>query len=202
MCDQPLETVTASDSGEYAFCPEVSRRNPVPSYLHHAPSGQSPVRIDGKDHDLGPYGSEESKAEFDVLVRKLLNDRLMVRSARVFVDGPGEFQSFEPIAAEELADGQEPVRLGTGPEFVAPAGMPQRGLEPAGTKVEQAGPAVPMVSFKRGTEQPQVALAPPARIRQALPGAAGRTEQNFRCPGWYLGVMTGHGWVSCQASSR
>jgi hypothetical protein len=39
-------------------------RKPVPSYLNHAPSGRARVRIDGKDHYLGPYGSEESKAEY------------------------------------------------------------------------------------------------------------------------------------------
>jgi integrase len=50
-------------------------RKPVPSYLNHAPSGRARVRIDGKDHYLGPYGSEESKAEYDRLVRKWLGDR-------------------------------------------------------------------------------------------------------------------------------
>ena len=53
----------------------MPRRNPVPSYLHHAPSGQARVRINGKDHYLGPYGSDESKAEYDRLVRKILTER-------------------------------------------------------------------------------------------------------------------------------
>jgi hypothetical protein len=47
----------------------MPRSNAVPSYLHHKPSGQARVRIDGKDHYLGPYGSPESKAKYDLLVR-------------------------------------------------------------------------------------------------------------------------------------
>ena len=31
-----------------------------PAYLHHKPSGQTRVRIDGKDHYLGEYGTAES----------------------------------------------------------------------------------------------------------------------------------------------
>jgi hypothetical protein len=42
---------------------------------HHKPSGQARVRIDGKDHDLGPFGSPESKANYDLLVRKHLTDQ-------------------------------------------------------------------------------------------------------------------------------
>ena len=103
----------------------------------------------------------------------------MVRFARVFVDGPGEFDGFGPITAEELADGQQPVRLGAGPEFVAAAGVPQRRIEPAGAEVKQAGPAVLLVRFQRGANQPEVALAPPTRVGYALPGAAGRTAQAF-----------------------
>jgi hypothetical protein len=32
-----------------------------PSYLLHKPTGQARVRIDGKDHYLGLYGSQESR---------------------------------------------------------------------------------------------------------------------------------------------
>jgi integrase len=53
----------------------MPRSNAVPSYLHHKPSGQARVRIDGKDHYLGPYGSPESKAKYDLLVRKHRTDR-------------------------------------------------------------------------------------------------------------------------------
>jgi integrase len=50
----------------------VPRSKTVPSYLHHKPSGQARVRIDGKDHYLGLYGSPKSKAKYDLLVRKHL----------------------------------------------------------------------------------------------------------------------------------
>lgn len=39
-----------------------------PSYLLHAPSGQARVRIAGRDHYLGEYGSAESKQRYDDLV--------------------------------------------------------------------------------------------------------------------------------------
>ena len=40
----------------------------VPSYLRHKPSGQARVRIDGKDHYLGPYGSIESHEKYGQLI--------------------------------------------------------------------------------------------------------------------------------------
>jgi hypothetical protein len=123
----------------------------------------------------------------------------MVQSIRVPAGGSGEFEGFEPIPAEELADGQQPVRLGAGRELVAPAGVPQRRLELAGAEAEQAGPAVPLVRFQRAAEQPQVALTPPTDIGYALPGAAGRTAQDLAWPGGFLGVMAGHGWVRSQS---
>src|SRR5262245_11115540 len=39
-----------------------------PAYLFHKPSGQARVRIDGKDHDLGPHGSPESKDRYSDLI--------------------------------------------------------------------------------------------------------------------------------------
>jgi integrase len=53
----------------------VPRRNPVPTYLHHKPSGQAYVVIRAgghrKDIYLGSYGSPESKAEYARLCRQL-----------------------------------------------------------------------------------------------------------------------------------
>lgn len=43
-----------------------SRR--IPAYVHHKPTGQARVRIDGKDHYLGKYGSPESHDRYDELV--------------------------------------------------------------------------------------------------------------------------------------
>ena len=39
-----------------------------PSYLLHQRSGQARVRIDGKDHYLGPYESPESRERYDALI--------------------------------------------------------------------------------------------------------------------------------------
>jgi hypothetical protein len=37
----------------------------VPSYCRHKRSGQAVVRIDGKDHYLGPFGSPESHDQYE-----------------------------------------------------------------------------------------------------------------------------------------
>lgn len=44
------------------------RKKRTPGYLLHKQSGQARVRIDGKDHMLGTYGSAESKAEYERLI--------------------------------------------------------------------------------------------------------------------------------------
>lgn len=40
----------------------------TPAYLLHKPTGQARVRIDGKDHYLGPFNSPESRERYDELV--------------------------------------------------------------------------------------------------------------------------------------
>lgn len=40
----------------------------VPSYCHHHASGRAVVRIDKKDHYLGPYGSAESYEKYEQLI--------------------------------------------------------------------------------------------------------------------------------------
>jgi hypothetical protein len=40
----------------------------LPGYLLHRPSGQARVRIDGKDHYLGPFGSEKSRVAYGELI--------------------------------------------------------------------------------------------------------------------------------------
>lgn len=47
------------------------KANVFPSYLLHKPTGQARVRIDGKDHYLGKYGSEESRQLYGKLVSHL-----------------------------------------------------------------------------------------------------------------------------------
>ncbi|MEJ7590121.1 MAG: tyrosine-type recombinase/integrase [Planctomycetaceae bacterium] len=44
--------------------------NVFPSYLLHQPTGQARVRINGKDHYLGGYGSEESRILYGDLIAK------------------------------------------------------------------------------------------------------------------------------------
>jgi integrase len=46
----------------------------VPGYRRHS-SGQARVTLDGKDHLLGPYGSDESRAEYRRLVAEWLERR-------------------------------------------------------------------------------------------------------------------------------
>ncbi|MEQ8790065.1 MAG: site-specific integrase [Pirellulaceae bacterium] len=43
-----------------------------PSYLLHKPTGQARVRIDGKDHYLGPHDSPESRERYEALVTQWL----------------------------------------------------------------------------------------------------------------------------------
>jgi hypothetical protein len=44
------------------------KRSRVPSYRRHRASGLALVTLDGRDHYLGPHGSETSRAEYDRLV--------------------------------------------------------------------------------------------------------------------------------------
>jgi len=44
-------------------------RKKKPGYWNHKPSGQAYVRIDGKDHYLGPYDSPESRDRYDEIIR-------------------------------------------------------------------------------------------------------------------------------------
>lgn len=56
-----------------------------PSYLLHQSTGQARVRIDGKDHYLGAYGSPESRDRYDDLVAEWLA-RQDVQRATLTVD--------------------------------------------------------------------------------------------------------------------
>src|SRR4051794_38308512 len=50
------------------------RASRTPSYCRHKASGQAVVRIDGKDCYLGPYGTPESRAEYDRLIAEWLGN--------------------------------------------------------------------------------------------------------------------------------
>jgi len=45
--------------------PKIRRK---PAYNLHAASGQARCRIDGKDHYLGVYGTQESRDRYDDLI--------------------------------------------------------------------------------------------------------------------------------------
>lgn len=54
-----------------------------PAYKLHKPSGQARLRVDGRDHYLGPFGSPESHAEYDRLIAEWLSGgRSLARAAR------------------------------------------------------------------------------------------------------------------------
>jgi len=50
----------------------MPRKPGIPKYCLHKASGRAVVRIDGFDHYLGVYGSEESKANYDRLIAEWL----------------------------------------------------------------------------------------------------------------------------------
>ena len=46
------------------------KKNVLPSYLLHKMSGQARVRLGGKEHLLGPFGSEQSRIRYGKLIAK------------------------------------------------------------------------------------------------------------------------------------
>ena len=54
----------------------------VPSYCRHKASGRAVVRIDGKDHYLGIYGSPESHDEYERLISEWRVQRALILANR------------------------------------------------------------------------------------------------------------------------
>jgi len=48
----------------------MPRKRRVPAYCHHKASGRAVVGINGQDHYLGPFGSDESHAEYGRLIEE------------------------------------------------------------------------------------------------------------------------------------
>lgn len=69
--------------------------NGNPKYRHHKPSGRAVVTLNGRDFYLGPWNSQQSRAEYDKLIaRWILNGRR-----------PFDFQTeAEPLVAELAVD--------------------------------------------------------------------------------------------------
>ena len=51
----------------------TNRSRKIPKYRHYKPKNLAVVRIDGKDHYLGPHGSEESFERYHRLVAEWLS---------------------------------------------------------------------------------------------------------------------------------
>ena len=59
----------------------MARPTGIPGYLHHKASGRAFVRINGNDIYLGFYGTKESKAEYDRIIKEwLANERQLIIS--------------------------------------------------------------------------------------------------------------------------
>jgi integrase len=63
--------------------PKTKRK---PAYLLHKATGQARVRIDGKDHYLGEYGSPESRDQYEELVNEWFARQGDVSSVRLTID--------------------------------------------------------------------------------------------------------------------
>src|SRR5688572_6100875 len=65
------------ESGKYHFRPAgctMPSAPRIPKYRKHT-SGQAVVRLNGRDHYLGPYGSPESSREYDRVVAEWLTTK-------------------------------------------------------------------------------------------------------------------------------
>jgi hypothetical protein len=76
--------------------PITTRR--LPKYRHYKPKDLAVVRIDGRDHYLGRFGSEESREKYRRLVAAWLGGQPTPSSTT----GPGPAGAADPTVAELL----------------------------------------------------------------------------------------------------
>ena len=66
----------------------MPRQKGIPCYCLHRPSGKAVVRLNGRDHYIGPHGSEESRAEYDRVIAEWLASGRRFESAAPTAEKP------------------------------------------------------------------------------------------------------------------
>jgi hypothetical protein len=61
-------------------------RKGIPAYCLHRPSGKAVVRLNGRDHYLGPHGTEESRLAYDRVIAEWLASGRRVEAATTTAD--------------------------------------------------------------------------------------------------------------------
>jgi integrase len=79
--------------------------NSVPAYCLHRASGKAIVRINGRDRYLGPYGSDESRAEYDRVIAEWLASGRQVEPASSVADKPTRSVNEVMLAFLDFAEG-------------------------------------------------------------------------------------------------
>lgn len=67
----------------------MAKKPKIPSYLHHKPTGQGRVRIDGRDIYLGEYGSEKSLVQYGQIIAQHSAGLPLAKSAQG-IDKPAD----------------------------------------------------------------------------------------------------------------
>jgi integrase len=79
----------------------MSRSPSIPSYRFHKASGQAIVTLAGKDHYLGPHGTDESKDDYRRRVKEWLSDGAPRVSSRRDLNVDDVLAEFVPYAEQQ-----------------------------------------------------------------------------------------------------